>query len=204
VTILVPRGAEARAVRQRTPNATVVEIAAGAASAQLPPLAAGEPVVVVGLCGALGDLRVGDVVVYRRVADEQHDLTLDGASAEALAATLHAPLVDAWCVDHVVTTVAERRALAARSAASVVDMEGTHLAAVLAQRGIPFAIVRVVSDDAARDLPEIENAVGADGHVDALRIAAAFVRAPRAAYGFVRDVRRALRRLGDVAVSVSG
>jgi len=204
VTIVVPRGAEARAVRKGNPNAGIVEVAAGArAAASLPQIPAGEAAVVLGLCGALRDLTVGDVVVYRRVAGDTAEVELDVGLRDELASSLGATLVDAWTVDHVVTTVAERAALAFGSAADVVDMEGIHLAAALAARGVRFAMVRIVSDDASRDLPALERAIRADGSIDVARIAAAFVRSPRAAYAFSRDVRRALRRLGETSAVLS-
>ncbi len=203
MTIVVPRGAEARAVRKGNPQARIVEVAAGAqAGTLLPEIAAGELVVVLGLCGALRDRRVGDVVVYRRVADGTAAIDLDAALREELAPVLGATIVDAWTADHVVTTVTERTALASRSQADVVDMEGTHLARALAARGVRIAMVRVVSDDASRDLPALERAVRANGTVDAARIAWAFVRTPRAAFAFARDVRSALSRLGETAAAV--
>jgi adenosylhomocysteine nucleosidase len=200
VTILVPRGAEARAVRRGNPRARIIEVAAGAqAGAVLPEFLAGDQVVVLGLCGALRDLTAGDAVVYRRVGDEAADFELGAGLRDLLASSLGATIVDAWTADHVVTTIAERKALASASRADVVDMEGTHLAAALIAGGVRFAMVRVVSDDATRDLPALERAIRADGTIDVARIAAAFVRAPRAAYAFSRDVRRALRRLGAIS-----
>jgi hypothetical protein len=64
-------------------------------------------------------------------------------------------------------------------------------------------MVRVVSDDASRDLPALERAIRADGSIDVLRIAAAFVRSPRAAYAFIRDVRHALGRLTKITRTLS-
>ncbi|HTW85901.1 MAG TPA: hypothetical protein VMD91_17660 [Candidatus Sulfotelmatobacter sp.] len=197
-TLLVPRGAEAAAVRRAASRAELVEIAPGSRGGELPSLSADAPIVVLGLCGALGALRVGDVVVYRSVTGERGTF----ACETALASALGARLVAGCTTDHVVTTRRERAALAERYRADVVDMEGTHLAAALAARGRTAAMVRVVSDDATRDLPALERAI-VDGRVDGLRIALAFARAPRAAYSFVRDVRRALAALESVARAVA-
>jgi hypothetical protein len=197
-TLLVPRGAEAAAVRRAHPNAPVVEFAPGARSAELPALPNDAYPVVLGLCGALGTLRVGDAVLYRNVRDESGTFACD----RTLAETLHLPLVDACTTDHVVTTRRERAALAERYRADVVDMEGTHLAAALAGRHLPYAMLRVVSDDPTRDLPALERAI-VEGRVDGLRIALAFVRAPGAAYAFIRDVRHALTELSRLAAHVS-
>jgi adenosylhomocysteine nucleosidase len=56
-------------------------------------------------------------------------------------------------VSEVVATVAAKRALAARTGAAIVDMETQAIAAVAAAAGLPCFGVRVVSDDAAQNLP---------------------------------------------------
>ncbi len=218
MTILVPRGAEAGAVRRSRTERRIVEIAPGrsaavapgpAVTAALPPFDGDPTVLVLGLCGALRDRRAGDVVVYRAIATDAGVLALDAALAESLAARLVRSGAPAFAVvacttDHVVTTRAERRALAERYDADVVDMEGAHLAAALGARRARFAMVRVVSDDASRDLPALQGAVRADGRLDGARIALAFARSPFGALAFVREVRGALARLTAVTRALAG
>jgi nucleoside phosphorylase len=182
-----------------------VALPAGVAAASaLPAFDAGETVIVMGLCGALARLRTGDTAIYTRVVDAARAFALDSRLVEALAAAVPGASVASACTaERVVTRVAARTVLAQRFGADVVDMEGTHLAAALTARGVRFAMVRVVSDDASRDLPPLEDAIGADGRVRPLRIAPAFVRAPLAAFAFVRDVRRALAALTVAARAVS-
>jgi nucleoside phosphorylase len=224
MTILVPRGAEAAAVRRARTSARVVEVPAGkAAASALPEFDDGETVVALGLCGALRRLRAGDVVIYRRVAEDVavHGRVADDATAHGCAGTpadaqaLDAGLIDtmiaalpgatvvnACSAERVVTIIAARTILAQRFDADVVDMEGANLAAALRARGVRFVMVRVVSDDVSRDLPPIEDAFDAEGRLQPLRIAIAFARAPRAAFAFVRDVRRALRVLRATARAI--
>ncbi|MBV9407617.1 MAG: hypothetical protein JO164_02270 [Candidatus Eremiobacteraeota bacterium] len=207
--IVVPRGAEARAVRRAVPSA--IEVLPGAASAASLTGALRQAqgdrapiVVVVGLCGALRGLRAGTVVIYAHVVDEMHEAAFDPALVRALAAALPgATIVRACTTDHVVTTVAERTALAARFDADVVDMEGTHLAAALAERGVRAAMVRVVSDDATRDLPPIDDAIDANGNLRPLQLTWAMLRAPAAAVAFIRDVQSALRTLRETAATLA-
>jgi|GEM_PF-1508085 len=203
-TILVPRGAEAAAVRRAGPAARVVEVPAGGAAASgLPPFEDGETVVVLGLCGALRRLEAGDIAIYARVADGAGTSVLDRALVDALAVALPGALVvNACTAERVVTTVGARETLARQFDADVVDMEGAHLAAALGARGVRFAMVRVVSDDASRDLPPIGDAVDALGRVRPLKIALAFARAPRAAFAFVRDVRSALATLTETTQAI--
>ncbi|GAC1575960.1 MAG: hypothetical protein NVS3B7_08690 [Candidatus Elarobacter sp.] len=203
MTILVPRGAEAAAVRAAHTGAHVVVVPAGAAAAGALPDALDEPVVVLGLCGALRDRSVGDVVVYRCVAGGSRVVVLDAELARDVAGGIaSARLVNACSTGHVVTTARERRELAAAYDAEVVDMEGSALAAALDARRLRFAMVRVVSDDASRDLPAIEGALAADGSLRIGRLATAFLRRPRAAVHFVRGVRTALRGLTATARAV--
>jgi nucleoside phosphorylase len=204
MTIVVPRGAEAAAVRRAHPNARVIEVPAAARAATgLPAFDTDETVVVLGLCGALRGASVGDVVVYRRVVGDAASFAPDSGLRDAFASSLSANVVDACTTDHVVTARSERSVLAFRYGADVVDMEGTHLAAAFAARTVRFAMVRIVSDDASRDLPALERAIRNDGSIDALRIAAAFVRSPRASYAFVRNVQHALRRLTEITPLVT-
>jgi nucleoside phosphorylase len=206
MTILVPRGAEAAAVRRAQPSARVVEVAAGAAAASaLPAFDENETVVVLGLCGALRRLGADDVAIYARVADAARTIVLDRPLVDALTSALPGALVvNACTAERVVTTAAARRVLARRFDADVVDMEGAHLAAALGARGVRFAMVRVVSDDASRDLPPIGGAIDDEGRVRPHVIGLAFARAPRAAFAFVRGVRHALATLTDTTRIIGG
>jgi len=201
---LVPKGAEERAVRHGAPNAAIAAIRAGARAASLPDELPAGLIVVLGLCGALRGLRTGDCAIFRDVVDELGRFTFD----EELVAEMHARLpsarlVHGCTVDHVVTRVTERAALAAAYSADAVDMEGTHVARALAARGRPALIVRVASDDATYDLPPIEDAFDPNGTIRPLHLARAFAAHPAAALRFIRDARRSLAALGAVAAALS-
>jgi hypothetical protein len=204
-TILVPRGPEAAAVRRAGTPARIVELPAGTASADaLPDFASDETVVVLGLCGALWRMRAGDVCVYGRVVDAANGFDLDPELVDALSRILpRAVVANACTTKRVVTSVTARTLLAQRFNADVVDMEGTTLAAALAARGVPFGMVRVVSDDPSRNLPPIEDAIDDEGRIRPLPLAIAFARAPLAAFGFIRDVRASLAVLTEVAGTLS-
>lgn len=200
----VPQGAEERAVRKAAPHANVVAVRAGASAAGVPAGIPGGPGVVLGLCGALRVLQPGACAIYRDAVDEQGRYTFDGELVDALHAALPAAtVVHACTVDHVVTRAAERAALAAAYGADVVDMESTHLVRALALRGRPVLVVRVVSDDAAFDLPPIEHAFDASGAVRPLHLARAFAAQPRAALRFIGNVRYALKVLGATAAALA-
>jgi hypothetical protein len=197
-TLLVPQGAEERAVARAVPGARIVAIRAGAAAVRwLPPFLDG-PLVLLGLCGALGAFAVGTVVVCEVVGDEIGSITLDDVPA------VPGPRVRAFTAANVVTRAEAKRALARRWGADVVEMEGTHVARALSLRNLRCAMVRVVSDGVETDLPPLENAFDPDGNLRPASVALALARDPLAAARFVADARVALRTLGDVARIVTG
>jgi hypothetical protein len=197
-TLLVPQGAEERAVARAVPGARVVPIRAGAAAARwLPPLLDG-PLVLLGLCGALAPYPVGTIVVCEVVGDEIGSVSLEDVPAVA------APRVRAFTAADVVTRADAKRALALRWGADVVEMEGIHVARALSLRNLRCAMVRVVSDAADADLPPLEQSFDREGNLRPASVALALARDPRAAARFVADVRVALRALADVAHTVSG
>lgn len=71
----------------------------------------------------------------------------------ALAADATMPPVSIVTVDEIVATAAGKRALRESTGAAVVDMETHAVAAVARDEGLPCRSIRVVSDDAASDLP---------------------------------------------------
>ena len=86
------------------------------------------------------------------------DLSSSSSRQERLLAVLRARLPDARSgafagVERIVATATEKAALRAQTGAIAADME-SHVAERVARRhGLPFAIVRAVSDDAQRSLP---------------------------------------------------
>lgn len=125
-------------------EARLVEAAAGA-----------DGIVSLGIGGALADsLKVGDWVVARAVVFEGARYPTDPAWTRRLLAGLGgATAGDLLGSETMLVAAAAKRAARALSGAIAVDME-SHVAARVAQRlGLRFAAARVMSDDAARDMP---------------------------------------------------
>ncbi len=198
--ILVPRGPEYDAVRRGcagTAAATsILAVPAGSAAASALEGAAGSSFVILGLCGALDpSLRVGEVIACTSAIHAGESIAFDEASTAHVAEATGARLGPALTLDRIVTARAERAALYRETGAEVVEMEGFHLAQRLVRQGCPVAMVRIVSDDASYDLPDISGAIDADGRLRPFALLAAFARAPRSALRFIGESRRALAAL---------
>jgi hopanoid-associated phosphorylase len=138
----------------------IVAIAGGGAPAQLEraldaaAAAGARGIVSYGLTGGLAEgLRIGDWIVGDRLTGAiDHDCHSDWR--DAIAASLPGARVGTFFADgRMIDTVAEKRALGARHGALAVDME-SHVAAKVARaHDLPFAIVRIVSDEVGHLLP---------------------------------------------------
>ena len=131
-------------------------------------------VLTCGFAGGLNpDLKPGDVVFEsgKRKAES-------GNLEEKLLAAGARP-VRFFCADRVATTAAEKRKLREETGADAVEMESAAIHAVCAERGIPCATVRVISDTAGEDLPLDFNALAkADKNLDFGRLAWAIAKSP--------------------------
>jgi hopanoid-associated phosphorylase len=143
-------------------------------------------VISFGLCGALEpSLQAGDLVVGSGV---------NGAPADAAwADRLMAALPDARrggiaSSGAMATSAAAKAALHARTGAIAVDME-SHL---VADAGVPFAILRAVSDPAHRPLPRAAQAgFKADGDADIAAVLRALIARPWELPALLRTAREA-------------
>jgi adenosylhomocysteine nucleosidase len=119
-------------------------------------LAATSPQLVLtcGFAGGLNpDLKIGDVLF---------ELAGPAANDEKLTSGLAAAGVKRakfFCADRIATTVAEKSKLRDETGADAVEMESAAIHAVCAERGVPCATVRVISDTAHEDLPLDFNAL---------------------------------------------
>ncbi|OYT72693.1 MAG: hypothetical protein CFK52_04570 [Chloracidobacterium sp. CP2_5A] len=163
-------------------------------------------VAVVGLGGALAPpLSVGDVVLGLGA------LALDGsrypacpAATAHLAARLTAAGVTAHRADHltaayVVCRAAEKRRLHAQTGAWAVDMESHAIAQSARRHGLPLLLLRVISDDARHDLPDLNAGFDAEYRVRPLGMAGLLATHPVASARFLSNLRRALMELRRVA-----
>ena len=110
-----------------------------------------------GVAGALtSDLAFGEILVARRVCDASGDAPRPDAALSERAASVPGIRGGAlFSADRMVVAARERAELAARFGddPAAVDMESAGWARVAHARGIPYVVVRAVSDTADEDLP---------------------------------------------------
>jgi len=146
------------------------------------------PIILAGLAGALReDISKGYAYVATRVIDDAGhswrptgiaEGDLPGPSGPTIISTLHT-----------ITTTQDKRALAARSGADLVDLESAAFAEAASATGRRWAIVRGVSDGLHDAVPEdIDEWVDEQGRTRTSAVIAAILRRP-ALVGEVRRLR---------------
>jgi adenosylhomocysteine nucleosidase len=123
-----------------------------------------------GFAGGLNpNLKLGEVVF--ETSDETLRVKFLNAGAKP---------ANFFCADRIATTVAEKNKLRAETGADAVEMESAAIHAVCAERGIPCATVRVISDTANEDLPLDFNALSKpDKNLDFGKLFMAIAKSPR-------------------------
>jgi hypothetical protein len=155
-----------------------------------------ERVLSFGLCGGLDPaLAVGDLVIGEGVTGPEGRIAGDREWTEHLAAALPgAARCDIAGSAVMVGGAAEKAALRRATGAGAVDMESRQVALAAQARGLPFAILRAVSDPAGRTLPRAALAgFRADGEPDVLAVLAALAARPRDLPPLLRTARDAGR-----------
>lgn len=155
-----------------------------------PRLSAGGVVLADSVVSARGERWPTDLAWRRRLASRL---------VHGIAVT-EAPLLG---VDAPVAGVSEKQMHRARSGAAALDMESHAVAAVAAQGGLPFIVLRVVADPAGRAVPVwLTAATDRQGRADPLAAITGLLRRPfdiGAVIRLARDVRRARKALSRAA-----
>ena len=122
-----------------------------------------ERVLTCGFAGGLNpDLKLGEVVFETLLSGSRRESAQikTGEKSEPPRVGCCDKLIAAgakpakiFCAERIATTVAEKKKLRTETGADAVEMESAAIQAVCAERGIPCATVRVISDTAAEDLP---------------------------------------------------
>ncbi len=122
-----------------------------------------------GIAGALTTkLRAGDVVQGFEVVDAESGARFKTAGGESMIVTAAS-----------VSGPAEKRMLADRYQADVVDMESAAVAAVAQERGIEFGAMKAISDELEFEMPPVGRFVDGDGEFETARFATYIALRPK-------------------------
>jgi adenosylhomocysteine nucleosidase len=139
-------------------------------------------VLSIGICGALSpELRVGDVIVASEVVADSESIPTHASWTRELARRVPGAVVAPLAgIDTLAAHRDAKARLHAATRASAADME-SHVAARTARSmGLPFAALRVVSDEANRTLPPAACvALNSSGGIDLMRVVWSLLRAPQ-------------------------
>ncbi len=223
--IFVPQGAEYQAVKRgvaRHPNSLIALYAIPMGpqpvqqyleqwlSKDLKTLGDSPSIVLMGLCGSLTpSLGIGDRVLYRSCLDAQSlehvpQLGCDAALMKTLQERLGksvTTVTSAMC-DRMVHQASDKEALALRYDAQVVDMEGYTFLNALKSTDFAIGMVRVVSDDATHDLPDLTAAMNNDGTLKPMTLASCLVREPRKGLRLIKGSLKGLKSLENAAAQL--
>ena len=164
-------------------------------------------VISFGLAGSLspalapGALVIPSAVRYGETSFSTHSSVV-AHWLETVEGRMQCPSTDDLEASDVPLLTAAAKHQAAQQGAVAVDMESHIAAADAARRGIPFAVLRAISDPADRDLPPLAGtAMRPDGSVDIMGVVAGLARDPRQLPALLRtgrDANAAFRTLRRV------
>lgn len=177
--VVIPGGGDAQGLARRLeaelPGARAV-LSYGMGGALAPGLALGDWVIGTHLCGALAT---------------PCDPALVALLAKALPTAHRGPV---YADGTMIAKAADKAALHAAHGALAVDMESHIAARLAAAHGLPFAVVRCISDEAGHTLPPaITCAMRPDGGLNGGAMALSILRQPGQIGGLVR-MGRAMNR----------
>lgn len=220
-TIIVPQGAEYQAVRRglklinSSSLPTVLSIPIGVESVtQYLATSGWQPanqakILVMGLCGSLSSqYQVGDIVLYRNclftssssLPSQSTDLQLTTSINTHLPKKI--PLVTALTSDRLIWSAQEKQNLGKQYQASVVDMEGFALLDALQSQNVRVAMLRVVSDSARDNIPNLQNAIDSQGKLQPIPMAIAMVQQPLAATRLITGSLKGLKILQQITAEL--
>lgn len=171
----------------------------------------GPSVLLIGLCGSLtAQLNVGDRVLYQSCIDGRVPppsapvLPCDESLLQALQERLSSSVtqVTGLMCDRLVHLATQKATFAQQYPAKVVDMEGYAFLEALQSTDIKVGMLRVVSDDAQHDVPDLAAAMTDTGELKPLALASSMILQPRRALRLIRGSLAGLKALEEVIVAL--
>ena len=209
--ILVPQGAEYQAVcrglgrvTSSSPQVLAMPMGIEPVRQYLQQLTHNEEnrILMMGLCGSLSqNYQVGDIVLYQNCFYQGNLQECHNSFTADIHNQLgdHVSLVKGLTSDRIISTAKEKHHLHQQSSAEVVDMEGYAFLEFFQELPkVQVAILRVVSDDAHHDIPNITSAISADGSLQPLPLAWELICQPLAGIRLITGSLKGLKALTAV------
>jgi len=161
-----------------------------------------QQILMMGLCGSLSKkYQVGDIVLYQNclyqgnLQECNHTFTADIHNKLGD----HVSLVKGLTSDRLICTATDKQQLHQQYNTDVVDMEGYPFLEFFQQfPNLEIAILRVVSDDADHDIPDITSAINADGSLKPLQLAWELMRQPQSGTRLITGSLQGLKTLTKI------
>jgi len=177
-TIVVPQGAEYQAVCQglkqvHSQNIKVISIPIGTKDVLQTlvnrsfEFVSPQRVLIMGLCGSLNfQQSVGDRILYGNCCNlAQKCLDLDQDLTKEIQKKLLLNLYTGLTSDHPICQAQEKLKIGHEYNAEAVDMEGYAYIKELQRQGMSIAMLRIVSDDARGDIPDLSLVIDENGNL---------------------------------------
>ena len=213
-TIIVPQGAEYRAVKQglnklkiQQPSILTIPIGTKRIKEIEKQFLRSPPshVLMMGLCGSLSSqYAVGDVVLYQHCFNlNREKILIEPKLNRSICQKLdRLSLVSGITSDRIITTISEKQRLARNFAASVVDMESFAYLQLLQQKAIAVSILRVVSDDVRDNLPNLEATIDESGNIKPIAMTKAMFAQPITSLKLIKNSLQSLQKLQQVTTTL--
>ncbi|MEM8719440.1 MAG: phosphorylase [Cyanobacteria bacterium P01_G01_bin.39] len=214
--IIVPQGAESQAVVRGLRKCgldTAIEIISipigtSKLSQTLTPythkLSKAKQVLLMGMCGSLDtNYAVGDCIAINSCINQhQHQVDLNSELTTKITEQLSIDALVSLTSDRIITQAAAKHKLSQQYPVNVVEMEGYDYVTHLQQQGIAVAMLRVVSDDLAGDIPDLNQAVDSQGNLQTIPMVISLIKQPLAAFRLIRGSLIGLKALEQFTVKL--
>lgn len=210
-TIVVPQGAEYKAVCQglkqaNSRNIKVISIPIGTKDILQTLINRSfefinpQRVLIMGLCGSLNSSQgIGDRILYRNCCNLAQDhLNLDQELTREIQQRLLLNLFTGLTSDRPICRAKEKLKLGHEYNAEAVDMEGYAYIKELQRQNMSIAMLRIVSDDARGDIPDLGLVVDENGSLNSRQMAIAMIKKPLASIRLIKGSLIGLEQLRRV------
>lgn len=162
-------------------------------------------VLMCGIAGALSsECQVGDAVLYTHCrASAQPDIQIKTTSSitESIVSSLETGLIRTFqgagvTLPRVVCRASEKVQIGSEYRALAIDMESFFVVENALRANRQVAVLRIISDDTRHDLPDFNQAINNQGHINHLKMALVLSRTPLRTLAFARSLHVSMTQLG--------